>query len=200
MPDCRIRPAALSDAPALLNILRPYVEKTAVNFEYDPPALSAFVEDMRQGMTRYPWLTAETEEGIVGYACAGAFNPRAAYQHVAEVTVYLREDCRGRGLGRQLYQALEALLLRQHVHTVYACIGVPAEDGDPWLSDASPRFHERMGYRTVGRFAGCGYKFGRWYDMVYMEKMLQPREDNPPDFRPFPALRAAELEACGVTL
>ena len=53
---------------------------------------------------------AETEEGLAGYACAGVFNPRAAYQHVAEVTVYLREDCRGRGLGRQLYQALEALL------------------------------------------------------------------------------------------
>ena len=122
---------------------------------------------VRRTLERYPYLAAQSGDEVLGYACAGAFKERAAYDWSVETTIYLRQDQRGRGLGRALYQALERCLAAQHIQNLNACIADPAQVGDPYLTGASAAFHARLGYQRVGRFHKCGYKFGRWYDMIW---------------------------------
>jgi phosphinothricin acetyltransferase len=179
-----VRPARETDAPALCAIYAPYAEETAVSFEYAAPDEETFLGRMRTVMRRYPYLTAEADGEIVGYAYAGPFGGREAYGWSAEVTVYVRQDRRRSGAGRALYRALEACLRAQGVVNLYACVAVPAGP-DPRLTEDSLRFHEHMGYREVGRFRGCGYKFGRWYDMVWLEKSVGARGAAQPPVRAF---------------
>ena len=178
-----IRTARLSDAPALRAIYAPYVEKTAITFEYTVPDVEEFAARMRATLRRYPYLVAERGGELVGYAYAGPFGTRAAYDWAVEMSIYLREDQRHQGTGRRLYAALEAVLHAQNVQNLYACIGYP--DG----ADA------HLGYRLVGEFSRCGYKFGTWYSMVWMEKSIGARGESPAPVRPFPELSPAELDA-----
>ncbi len=175
-----IRPATVSDATALLNIYAYYVLETAVTFEYDVPSAAEFVRRIETISARYPYLVLEDGGEVLGYAYAGPFKGRAAYDWAVETTVYLRRDARGKGYGAKLYAALEKELQARHYLNAYACISwTDAEDET--LTHASARFHERMGYRLCGTFRQCGYKFGKWYDMIWMEKMLG---DHPAPPRP----------------
>ena len=115
MPSLHLRPAVPEDAGELLSIYRPYVEHTAVTFEYAVPTPAQFTQRVRDTLATHPYLVAEAEGTLLGYAYAAPFHPRAAYQWAAETTIYLRQDQRGRGLGRRLYGALEALLTAQNV-------------------------------------------------------------------------------------
>ena len=185
----RIRTAHLSDAPALRAIYAPYVEKTAITFEYTVPDVEEFAARMRATLRRYPYLVAERGGELVGYAYAGPFGTRAAYDWAVETSVYVRQDQRKMGTGRALYQALEDVLRMQNILNVNACIAWQ-EGEDETLTHDSVLFHRRMGYRLVGEFFQCGYKFGRWYNMVWMEKHLGPHPDRPADVVPFPRIRA----------
>ena len=127
------------------------------------------------------------EYEILGYAYAGYFKTRAAYDWACEVSIYVREDMKRSGTGRRLYEALELCLAAMGMRNLYACIGVPEAD-DEYLNHDSVRFHERMGYRLCGTFRRCGYKFGRWYDMCWMEKFLVPRETEVKPVVPFPEI------------
>ena len=167
----RIRSATPADAAALLKIYAPYVRDTAVTFEYEVPGEEEFARRIRATAAQYPYLVLEEEEEILGYAYAGAFKTRAAYDWAAETTIYLRMDAREKGYGRMLYTALEDALRERGILNAYACIA-STDVEDERLTNASRRFHERMGYRLCGTFHQCGYKFGRWYDMIWMEKML----------------------------
>ena len=167
----RIRNACISDAEELLDIYAPYVTDTAVTFEYTVPDLPEFEGRMASVMKKYPYLVLEHDGKIQGYAYAGVFKGRAAYDWSAETTIYLRMDARQKGFGRKLYEALEQELIKRHFLNAYACITFAVQE-DEYLSLASPRFHERMGYHLCGTFRKCGYKFGRWYDMIWMEKWL----------------------------
>jgi phosphinothricin acetyltransferase len=169
--DIVIRTAAPDDAAELLNIYRPYVEETAISFEYETPSVVEFEQRIRDTLVRYPYLVAETADGIAGYAYAAPFKTRPAYDWSVETTIYLRKDCRGQGIGSLLYEALETALRRQHILNANACIAV-TDTEDPYLTNASMHFHEHMGYRLVARFHQSGCKFHRWYDMIWMEKML----------------------------
>jgi len=173
-----IRSAQVSDAPALLDIYAPYVRDTAITFEYDIPSEAEFARRIENTMQRYPYLVLENGGEVLGYAYAGTFKARAAYDWAVETTIYLRQDAHGKGYGRALYTALEEELKRRHFLNAYACI-TWAEQEDEYLSHASPLFHERMGYRLCGTFRQCGYKFGRWYDMIWMEKHLGTHGENP---------------------
>ena len=184
MPNIRIRPAEERDIPAMLAVYAPYVEETAVSFEYAVPSPEEFRARLARVQSFYPWLVTEQEGLVLGYAYASRFHPRAAYDWSVEVSIYLGRQERGHGLGRQLYEALEAMLRAQNVLSAYACIAL-AETPDEYLDHASIRFHERMGYRLTGTFPNCGYKFGRWYGMVWMEKRLVPA-DAPEALSPAP--------------
>lgn len=169
--EIHIRTAVADDAQKLLEIYAPYVLKTAVTFEYEVPTVEAFRERIENTLKRYPYLVAEGNGELLGYAYTGPFHERAAYERAAEVSVYVREDRKGRGIGGRLYAALENISRAQHILNLNACIGYP-EIEDEYLTKDSVRFHAQMGYSMVGEFHKCGYKFGRWYNMVWMEKMI----------------------------
>lgn len=189
-----IRPAARSDAEALLEIYAPYVRETAVTFEYEVPSPEEFRERIEGTLERYPYLAAEADGVCLGYAYTGPFKDRAAYGWSAETSIYLRRDVRRRGLGRRLYWALEDLSRAQGVRNLNACIGCPAAEGvDAYLTRDSLAFHARVGYRLVGEFQQCGYKFGRWYNMAWMEKPLGPHPADPAPVVPFSALSPEQV-------
>lgn len=182
-----IRPASPEDAAALLDTYAPYVRETAISFEYEVPSPEAFRERIRKTLERYPYLAAEAEGELLGYAYAGPFKSRAAYDWAVETSIYLRRDLRRQGLGRRLYGALEDLSRAQGVWNLEACIGCP-EAEDPYLTWNSVNFHAHMGFRLVGTFYKCGYKFGTWYNMAWMEKLLGEHPAGPASVIPFPAL------------
>ena len=189
--DICLRVACEEDAEALLDIYAPYVERTAVSFEYEVPSVEEFEERIRRISGRYPYLLAESEGEILGYAYASPFHERRAYSWAAETSIYLRSDRRRQGLGRKLYEALEDILRRQGITDLYACIACPEEE-DPYLNRDSILFHQRMGFQTVGRFPSCGYKFHRWYHMVWMLKNIGEHRKEQPVVKPFSSIRQGE--------
>lgn len=170
-PNVQIRIATTEDVAALLKIYAPYVQKTAITFDYEVPTLEEFTEKITGLLKKYPVLVAESAEGIVGYAYANTFKNKQAYDWAVETTIYLAEDCKKKGIGRLLYDELERLLKAQNIVNLNACIAYPEEE-DEYLTKDSVRFHEKLGYRMVGEFRQCGYKFNRWYNMVWMEKHI----------------------------
>ncbi len=171
MENIEIRTATTRDAEALLEIYSHYVRYTAVTFEYEPPTLAEFRGRMIHILEKYPYLCVLEDHRIMGYAYAGAFHERAAYQWSAEMTIYLSPGAQKRGLGRKLYEKLEDKLRELGILNLYACIGYPTED-DEYLTKNSAAFHEHLGYAKIGEFHNCGYKFNRWYNMIYMEKII----------------------------
>jgi phosphinothricin acetyltransferase len=109
---------------------------------------------------------------IIGYAYAGVFHAREAYKHSVELSIYVDLERRRGGCGRALYDALEERLKAQGIRNLYACIAVPPKKEDEYLTFDSVKFHKKMGFKLAGHFHACGIKFDRWYDMVYMEKIL----------------------------
>lgn len=184
LPVIHIRPATPGDAPALLAIYAPYVTDTAITFEYDVPAPADFRQRIETTLRTHPYLVLERDGDILGYAYTGQLGSRAAYAWAAETSIYLRQDCRRGGLGTRLYHALEEASRAQNVQVLYACIAAPTGADDPHLSRASIDFHTRLGYTAAGTFHRCGYKFGTWYDVVWMEKRLSD-DAVPPAVVPF---------------
>ncbi|MBE5778559.1 MAG: GNAT family N-acetyltransferase [Clostridiales bacterium] len=186
--DIRICIASPEDAEELLKIYAPYVLHTAVSFEYDVPSVEEFRRRIVFTLQKYPYLKAVSQGRIVGYAYAGPFHSRAAYAWGVESSVYVREDIRRKGVGERLYQALEKALRLQNILNINACIATPVQE-DEYLNRNSVLFHQRMGYRMVGEFYRCGYKFGRWYNMVWMEKHLSEHPDEPAPVKRFPEIQ-----------
>ena len=175
-----IRTATPEDAPALLDIYAPYVRDTAITFEYQVPTSEEFADRIRNTLKKYPYLIAEENGELLGYAYASAFKLRAAYNWSVETSVYVRQGEHRKGAGSALYEALEECLRRQHVCNLCACITYP--------NPASIAFHEQLGYRVTAHFHSSGFKLGEWHDIVWMEKRLCPHEIPPEPFLPFPEL------------
>jgi len=163
-----IRPAELSDIPAILDIYGPYVLNTTVTFEYDVPSREAFTERFLTYTAQFPWLVWEEKGEILGYAYASPPYARAAYRWCAEPSVYLRPDARGKGIAAKLYHALEKILDYQGYQVFYALI---TSENIPSL-----RFHEKCGYAKRAEFPDCGFKFGRWLGIFWLEKRLKTVE------------------------
>lgn len=187
-----IRIAAVDDAEELLKIYAPYVTETAITFEYDVPGLDEFKMRIADILLKYPYILAEKDGVILGYAYTHAFAERAAYDWSAETTIYLKMDKTKMGVGRMLYEALERISKAQNVLNLNACIGYP-EIEDEHLTLNSVRFHEHLGYRMVGTFHNSGYKFNTWYHMVWMEKIIGEHNSSPLPVIPFPELDLEKL-------
>lgn len=187
-----LRMATPDDAKALVSIYEYYVKETAITFEYEVPTVDEFRGRIENTLKKFPYLVIERYDQskasespadackpeILGYAYASSFHPREAYKWCAEMSVYLKKDIRRAGLGKLLYEELERRLKEMGILNLNACIGFPDEE-DEHLTFGSVRFHEKMGYSMVGEFHKCGYKFGRWYNMVWMEKHIGEHVDNP---------------------
>lgn len=182
-----IRVATVEDAAELLEIYKPYVTETAISFEYEVPTVEEFAERIRNILKKYPYLAAECEGELVGYAYAAPFKARAAYDWSVETTIYIRMDCKQMGIGRKLYLNIEEILKKQGILNLNACIAWPEQE-DERLTMASIYFHEKLGYRMVGKFHKSGYKFNRWYDMVWMEKLVGEHTADQAQVRPFTEL------------
>lgn len=166
-----IRDANIEDAERLLEIYAYYVQNTAITFEYDVPTLSEFQSRIKNTKKYYPYLVIERDGSVQGYAYAGAFVGRAAYDWSCEMTVYLNRTAQKCGLGRKIYEALEDRLREMGILNLYACVSY-AQTEDEYLNKNSADFHAHLGFIKVGEFHKCGYKFGRWYNMIWMEKII----------------------------
>ena len=243
------RVARPEDAEALRTIYAPYVEETAITFEYEVPSVEAFRARIAHTLATYPYIVAveaqeanagagrvdgapvscldraeanagtahvdgasvssasasgadaaagahRTSEHIIGYAYVGRLHARAAYDWTVETSIYVDRSARKHGLGRQLYERLEAILRAMNIISVNACIAYPGTNNDPYLNTNSPDFHAHLGYQLVGHFHACAYKFDRWYDMIWMEKWIAPHPAKPEAMIPFPELPEEVVARC----
>lgn len=159
-----IRLAKKSDAAALLAIYAPYVENTAITFEYEVPTIEDFANRIEKTLRKHPYLVAEEDGLILGYAYASTYYARAAYDWAVELSVYVSQDTRGKGVGSKHYDELEGLLDQMGYMHFLACISLPNED--------SLAFHAKRGYQQVAHFPKISYKFERWHDIVWLQKSL----------------------------
>lgn len=159
-----IRLAQRSDIPRILEIYAPYVENTTYSFEYEVPSLETFTQRFKKITAQFPWLVWEQAGTVMGYAYASAPFSRAAYSWCAEPSIYLDPRIQGKGVGRQLYLALEQLLRLQGYRVSYAIITTENRH--------SVDFHAAMGYTHMATFPDCGFKHGRWLGTIWMEKTL----------------------------
>ena len=189
----KIRIAGKNDAQAIADIYSYYVENTAITYEYTPPSAEEMEQRIIKTLKRYPYLVLEERGEIKGYAYAGPLVDRRAADHSAEVSIYLKNGEQKKGYGGALYKALEDALKMQNVINLCAAIA-HAEEEDEYLTNNSVDYHRHLGYRQVGEFDKCGYKFGRWYNLVWMEKLLGAHTNEPKDFIPFPLVRDAFAE------
>lgn len=193
----QIRAAQAEDAHALLQIYAPYVEHTAITFEYEVPSEAEFEDRIRNVLKRYPYLVAEQQGILLGYAYAGPFHARAAYDWSVETSIYVEQTRKRAGIGVRLYQAMEESLQEQGILNLNACIAYPEQE-DTYLTRDSVKFHEKLGYQMAGHFHRCGYKFGKWYDMVWMEKLIGEHRENQLPVRCFDEVRAVLTQKYGI--
>ena len=159
----KIRPVTLEDAPELVRIYAPYVEKTAITFEYQVPTIEEFEGRIEKILQRFPYLVAEVDGQVHAYA--SSYYDRSAYDWAVEVSVYVDQDHRGQGLGSRLYEALEIEIEARGYLRFLACIALP--------NPASIALHEKRGYVKVAHFPKIGYKFDQWHDIVWMQKTIE---------------------------
>ncbi len=164
-----IRDARRSDVPAMLAIYAPFVEHTAVSFEYDVPTEAEFARRLEEHQAAFPWLVCEENGRVMGYAYAGRAFERAAYGWNAEISCYLAPELRGRGVGRRLYARIEEILTRLGYYKLFAVVTS--------ANAPSVAFHRALGFRDAACFRNVGYKQGGWYDVLWLEKTLCDRPE-----------------------
>lgn len=181
----KLRFAEQGDVPALLEIYGCYI-KTDVTFEYQLPSQEEFSHRVEAVCGLYPYLVAEENGQIQGYAYAHRIGERAAYEWGAELSIYLKPEAAGLGLGEKLYTALEKLLRLQGVRTVYGLVASP--------NPASQRLHEKMGFRVMGVQRNAGYKNGRWIDLIWYEKPIAEYGAQPEGLLPVGELPKEQID------
>ena len=185
--DITIETVTAADAKELLAIYTPYVRNTAVTFELEPPSLDEFRFRIVNTLSRYPYYAAKIDGRIVGYCYAGALKNRAAYDWSVETSIYVEQSSRHMGVGKKLYAALEETLKRQNITDMFACVASPEKESE-FLSFDSRLFHKAMGFEEVGTFKNCGYKFSRWFSMLWMNKTIGEHLEKQPPVIPFSKL------------
>lgn len=180
MPDIVLRLATKQDAAAILEIYAPIVRDTAISFEIEVPALGEMQDRIQSILANYPWLVAEHESRIWGYAYASRYRQRAGYNWAVETSVYVHPQARRRGLAARMYAALLAILQLQGFCKAYAVITLP--------SPSSVGLHESLGFRHFATFQSVGYKLNTWWDVGWWQRVLRPAQSAPAPPLPFSAL------------
>lgn len=168
------------DARELLNIYRPIVLNTATSFETEVPSESVFRERIKSYGEKSPWLVATIGDKVIGYAYATDHRSRQAYQWNQEVTVYVHEAYRKRGVASTLYKKLLLLLTAMGFRKAIAVITLPNE--------ASIAFHKRFGFKHVGEMPAIGYKIGRWHDTSWWNLKLVENSEPPKEIKPLTSI------------
>ncbi len=172
-----IRPAESHDADEVAAIYAPIVRNTPISFELDPPDANEMSRRIARTVAMTPWLVCTTGTALVGYAYATGHRERAAYRWSVDVSAYVHEAARGRGVGAALYEALLGILRVQGFHRAYAGITLP--------NAASVGLHESAGFRPVGVYRSVGFKCGAWHDVGWWERALVEASDSPAEPVPF---------------
>jgi L-amino acid N-acyltransferase YncA len=170
-----------ADAPRILDIYAPIVRETVISFEYEVPGEDEMRQRIRGKLEHgYPWIVMERDDLLLGYAYAGRWRDRAAYDWTVETTVYVNASARRGGIGRTLYGALFEVLRLQGFVQAVAGVTLP--------NDASVGLHQAVGFVPTGTTHNAGYKFGHWHGVAFFEMTLQ----TPPDV-PTPTRNVASL-------
>lgn len=177
--------ACPSDAKEILAIYQPFIETTAITFEYTVPSLAEFEERIRGIQEKHPYLVYRINNKIVGYAYGSTFRTRAAFQWDVEASIYVHPDYHNEGIAAKLYDTLITLLTEQGFHKLYALIVYPNEK--------SVRFHKKYGFQTIGIYEKTGFKLGAWRDLISMDKVLKV-SDIPAPVIPFPSMNSEVVE------
>ncbi|MBN9391510.1 MAG: N-acetyltransferase [Chloroflexi bacterium] len=173
-----IRIATPEDAPAIQAIYAPVVENTIISFETEPPTVAEMAGRIQKTLEFFPYLVCESNGAVIGYVYATKHRERAAYQWAVDVTAYIREDYRGKGVGKALYTALKGMLAGQGFYHAYAGIALP--------NAASVGLHEAVGFKPLGVYQQVGFKLDGWHDVGWWELQLQPLDLPPRPLQPFP--------------
>ena len=166
MPDIHIRQAVREDLPRLTEIYNYYVVHTPITFDVEPYTVERratwFEQFAHTG--RHRLLVAEDNSVVVGYAGTTRFRPKAAYETTVETTIYCAVEASGKGIGSRLYAALFEAIASEDIRRIVAGYALP--------KDASAALHERFGFKRIGVFTENGRKFGRYWDVAWMERPL----------------------------
>jgi L-amino acid N-acyltransferase YncA len=166
-----IRPIDITDTEAVLNIYQPYIEKTPITFETTVPPAGEFAKRIKTNTEKYPWLVAEDEGRVIGYAYASKHRDREAYQWCVESSVYVLEEYHHTGIAKELYSKLFDVLKESGFVNIYAGITLP--------NPKSYSFHSKMGFEPIGVYKNIGYKLGKWHDVAWLVKTINPHNDDP---------------------
>ncbi len=169
----RIRPATVDDAGAVADIYAPIVARTAISFEVDPPPAAEMARRIVETTARLPWLVADAGGVIAGYAYASPHRSRAAYRWAVDVSVYIHDAWRGRGVGRLVYRRLVTELVNLGYVAAYAGIALP--------NAASVALHEALGFEPIGVYPAVGFKLGAWHDVGWWRLALAEPPAHPTD-------------------
>ena len=164
MPES-IRACTSADAAAICDIYNRYVRETVITFEESPVATAEMAQRIGDVTAHLPWLVAEEQSAILGYAYATPWKARSAYRFSVETTVYVAPGHMRRGLGAALYRQLIDELRQRGVHAAVGGIALP--------NAASIALHEKLGFTKIGQFVEIGRKLDRWVDVGYWELILR---------------------------
>jgi phosphinothricin acetyltransferase len=182
-----MRPATSADIGRITAIYADAVINGAASYELEPPTQAAMLERFEAlALYGYPYLVAEEDGGVLGYAYASAFRARPAYRFIAEDSIYVAPEAKGRGIGRLLLEALIEAVRALGFRQLVAVIG----DGTP--DSPSVGLHEKLGFSHSGKLQGSGYKHGRWLDTVFMQLDMNGGIATPPDPQSLPELKFRE--------
>jgi phosphinothricin acetyltransferase len=174
MNDIIIRPAGSADIPAIAHIYADAVMTGTATFEIEPPSETEMARRMTDLLARdFPYLVAEGNGVLLGYAYAGPYRARPAYRFTVEDSIYVARTAHRRGVGRLLLDELIAASTARNLRLMIAVIGDSA-------NAASIELHRAAGFRMVGTFQNVGFKLDRWLDSVLMERPLGPGASTPP--------------------
>ncbi len=180
------RIAVPQDSDGILEIYRPYIESTNITFETFVPSSAEFRKRVEDILTQFPYVVAEADGKIVGYAYAAPYRERLGYLWTVELSVYVREGYHGYGIGTHLYARLLDLLRLQGYQNVCSVIS--------WPNPESEKLHRHFGFRFAGLQKNCGFKHGGWCDVAIFERRLGDYPTPPRLPTPFPKLPQSEVE------